>query len=45
MVDDWYCVPEMLVVTVPMTHPRDEWAGFLNIPADFSINRDVGSRV
>jgi len=37
LLDDWQCVPEMLVTTEPVTHPRDEWAGVLNIPAAFSV--------
>jgi len=36
-IDVWECLPEMLVVTVPVTHYRDEWAGFLNIPSKFEI--------
>ena len=37
LVDDWECVPEMLVATTPVTHSRDEWAGLLNIPEEFSV--------
>ena len=37
LLDDWQCVPEMLVATEPVTHPRDEWAGVLNIPEEFSV--------
>jgi len=37
LLDDWQCVPEMLVTTEPVTHPYDEWAGFLNIPEEFSV--------
>jgi lipopolysaccharide transport system ATP-binding protein len=36
-VDDWECVPQMHVVTVPITHYRDEAAGFLNIPSKLEI--------
>jgi hypothetical protein len=35
--DDWQCVPEMLVTTDPVTHAKDEWAGLLNIPEEFSV--------
>ena len=38
LVDDWQCIPEMIVATIPLTHPRDEWAGLLNIPDEFSVN-------
>jgi lipopolysaccharide transport system ATP-binding protein len=37
LLDDWQCVPEMLVATEPVTHPSDEWAGLLNIPEEFSV--------
>ena len=37
LLDDWQCIPEMLVATDPVTHPSDEWAGLLNIPEAFSV--------
>jgi lipopolysaccharide transport system ATP-binding protein len=37
LLDAWECVPEMLVATQPVTHPKDEWAGLLNIPDSFSV--------
>ena len=36
-IDDWECVPDMHVATVPITHYRDESAGFLNIPSKLEI--------
>ena len=36
LIEDWDSVPELLVTTKPVTHRMDEWAGFLNIPCDFS---------
>ena len=36
-VDVWECVPELVVATDPMSHPRDEWSGILNLPAKFSV--------
>jgi lipopolysaccharide transport system ATP-binding protein len=36
-IDDWECIPNMHVVTVPITHYRDESAGFLNIPSTLKI--------
>ncbi|HTQ96361.1 MAG TPA: ABC transporter ATP-binding protein [Candidatus Acidoferrum sp.] len=36
-IDDWECVPNMHVVTIPITHYRDESAGFLNIPSKLEI--------
>jgi lipopolysaccharide transport system ATP-binding protein len=37
LVDEWYCVPELIVATPPLTHPRDEWSGVLNIPCQFRV--------
>jgi hypothetical protein len=37
LLDDWDCVPQMIVSTEPATHWRDEWAGILNIPSQFSV--------
>lgn len=36
-VDDWECLPQMLVSTLPATQCRDESAGILNIPAKLDI--------
>jgi len=36
-IDDWESTPQMHVVTLPVTHYRDEWAGFLNIPSKFEV--------
>ncbi|MGH9735925.1 MAG: ABC transporter ATP-binding protein [Candidatus Acidiferrales bacterium] len=38
-VDDWDCVPPMLVSTEPCTHKKDEFAGLLNIPSEFTFKR------
>jgi len=37
LLDEWSCVPELVVATEPLTHPRDEWSGILNIPCDFRV--------
>ncbi len=37
LVDEWYCVPELIIATSPLTHPRDEWSGVLNIPCGFRV--------
>jgi lipopolysaccharide transport system ATP-binding protein len=37
VIDDWDCVPDLIVATVPVTHRMDEWAGILNIPCNFSV--------
>jgi ABC-type polysaccharide/polyol phosphate transport system ATPase subunit len=36
LIDAWDCLPRMIVATAPLTHPTDEWAGVLNLPAQFS---------
>ncbi len=36
--DVWYCVPELIIATEPLaTHPRDEWAGILNLACNFRL--------
>jgi lipopolysaccharide transport system ATP-binding protein len=34
-VDDWECMPEMIVATETHQHRLDEWNGILNMPASF----------
>jgi len=36
-VDDWECLPQMQVVTVPFAQTRDDIAGFLNVPSELEI--------
>jgi ABC-type glutathione transport system ATPase component len=38
-VDDWECMPQMQVVTVPFTPTRDDVAGVLNIPSQVELKR------
>ncbi len=40
--DIWQAVPEMVVATESYQHPRDEWNGVLNIPAQFEIHYPNG---
>ncbi len=35
LLDAWQGVPELIISTAPLTHPRDEWAGILNLPCEF----------
>ena len=35
LIDLWDCSPDLIVATIPRTHPRDAWAGILNIPYEF----------
>jgi len=37
-IDTWDCVPEMMVATENFQHPRDQWAGILNIPVSFEVD-------
>jgi len=36
-IDDWECTPQMQVVTLPVTHYKDEYAGLLNIPSELKV--------
>jgi hypothetical protein len=38
-IDVWDCVPEMMVATESFQHPQDQWAGILNIPVGFEIDK------
>jgi len=37
LLDNWMCIPELIIATEPNTHPSDEWNGILNVPCDFQI--------
>jgi len=39
LMDEWHCVPELVIATEPLTHPHDEWSGVLNIPCVFQAHR------
>ena len=43
MLDVWDCSPDLLIDTEPCGHPYDKWAGFLNVPNQFSIYDESGS--
>jgi teichoic acid transport system ATP-binding protein len=43
MIDDWYGIPEMLVVTEVRTHHRDEHAGLLNLSYQFDLIVENGA--
>jgi lipopolysaccharide transport system ATP-binding protein len=36
-IDMWDCMPELMIGTKPQAHPRDEWAGFFNVPSEFTM--------
>jgi lipopolysaccharide transport system ATP-binding protein len=37
LIDDWECLPELVVATKPVTHSKDEWAGLLNMASSFTL--------
>jgi len=37
LIDDWDCIPELIVATKPVAHPKDEWAGVLNLQCSISV--------
>jgi lipopolysaccharide transport system ATP-binding protein len=39
--DAWHCVPELIIATEPLAHPRDEWTGVLNVGCDFHVRQQV----
>jgi ABC-type polysaccharide/polyol phosphate transport system ATPase subunit len=40
--DQWTCVPDMIVGTKPVTHPEEKWQGMLNTPWEFQTEvRDL----
>ena len=39
LLDEWNCTPELIVATQPLTHPRDEWSGILNMPCEFQLRK------
>ncbi len=43
MIDLWDCLPDLIVSTPPMTHYRDEYAGVLNFPSQFTLRADPES--
>jgi ABC-type polysaccharide/polyol phosphate transport system ATPase subunit len=44
-VDIWDCIPELMVGTTPQSHPRDEWAGLLNVASKFSATQSEAQAV
>jgi homopolymeric O-antigen transport system ATP-binding protein len=37
LIDAWDCIPPMIVATEPLGHPRDEWAGVINLPLEMKV--------
>jgi hypothetical protein len=40
LVDQWACVPEMIISTENYQHSHDRWNGIINVPCDFVIQRE-----
>ncbi len=36
-IDAWECTPELTIATESFGHMRDEWAGIMNLPSNFSV--------
>jgi ABC-type polysaccharide/polyol phosphate transport system ATPase subunit len=41
LVESWVGVPHLALIVPPLSHPQDEWAGLLNVPA--TLSGDDGS--
>jgi lipopolysaccharide transport system ATP-binding protein len=37
LLDNWYCLPELVIATKPEGHRLDQWNGILNLPCEFKI--------
>jgi ABC-type polysaccharide/polyol phosphate transport system ATPase subunit len=37
LIEQWAGLPPLVIDTPPLSHPQDRWAGFLNLPADFTV--------
>jgi len=44
LVDHWESIPEFIIATENFQDTRDEWAGVLNLPCDFSVRRQSEDR-
>jgi lipopolysaccharide transport system ATP-binding protein len=38
LLDNWYCVPELIIVTETLSDIREQWTGILNLPCNFKVN-------
>ena len=37
--DEWTCVPDLIIGTTPVTHPQEQWQGLLNTPWEFRVRK------
>lgn len=40
LLDDWWATPELVLTLPPTSHSQDEWQGVLNLPCEFSADRE-----
>jgi ABC-type polysaccharide/polyol phosphate transport system ATPase subunit len=40
LLDSWDCLPELNIATQVYQHSKDEWSGILNVPSEFTIQRN-----
>ena len=45
MIDLWDCLPDLIISTPPMTHYRDEYAGVLNFPSQFTLRASADAEM
>jgi len=38
LLDLWRCMPDLIIATIPLGHPSDDWSGILNMNCDFSAD-------
>ena len=39
LLDKWFCLPDLIIATVPQTHPDERWTGILNVPCEIEIRK------
>jgi lipopolysaccharide transport system ATP-binding protein len=44
LLDNWYCIPELVIATDPEGHHLDQWNGILNLPCAFKIIHSESAR-
>jgi hypothetical protein len=43
LVESWVGVPQLSLNVPPLSHPQDEWAGMLNVPATLAGHEGAGA--
>lgn len=39
LLDEWFCLPDMIIATEVHQHARDKWNGVLNVPSRFVVKQ------